>query len=79
MPLYAAFLHNIELVGYRIEIQFDNNILDVKQNIYANKIINAYIVYNLDTWPKIPLNNFEFLKKCLLGLTYIVKNSDKDK
>ena len=60
MPLYAAFLHNIELVGYRIEIQFDNNILDVKQNIYANKIINAYIVYNLDTWQKIPLNNFEF-------------------
>ena len=60
MPLYAAFLHNVELVGYRIEIQFDNNILDVKQNIYANKIINAYIVYNLDTWQKIPLNNFEF-------------------
>ena len=60
MPLYAAFLHNIELVGYRIEIQFDNNILDVKQNIFANKIINAYIVYNLDTWQKIPLNNFEF-------------------
>ena len=60
MPLYAAFLHNIELLGYRIEIQFDNNILDVKQNIYANKIINAYIVYNLDTWQKIPLNNFEF-------------------
>ena len=60
MPLYAAFLHNIELVGYRIEIQFDSNILDVKQNIYANKIINAYIVYNLDTWQKIPLNNFEF-------------------
>ena len=43
---------------------------------YATKIVNAYIVYELETWPKAPLNNFKF-KNCLSGATNIVKNSDK--
>ena len=40
--------------------------------------MNAYIVYDLDDWPKIPLRNFT-LKNCLLGATNILKNSDKGK
>ena len=42
------------------------------------KVLNVYIVYDLDAWPKIPLRNFT-LKNCLFGATNIVKNSDKEK
>ena len=41
------------------------------------KIVNAYIIYDLDTWPKNPTNNFKF-KNCLFRATNIVKNSDKE-
>ena len=41
-----------------------------------NKILNASIVYNLDTWPINPKNNFES-KNYLFGATNIIKNSDK--
>ena len=40
------------------------------------KIVNVYIVYHLDAWPRNPTNNFKF-KNCLFGATSIVKNSDK--
>ena len=39
--------------------------LVVEQNNNATKIVNAYIVYELDTWPKNLLRNFT-LKNCLL-------------
>ena len=42
------------------------------------KIVNVYIVYDLDAWPKIPLRNFT-MKNCLFGATSIVKNSDKER
>ena len=45
-------------------IKFDKDPLSVEQNNYAAKIVNAYTVYELDTWPKILLNNFK-LKNCL--------------
>ena len=35
-------------------------------------------IYDLDDWPKIPLNNFK-LKNCLLVAINLVKNSDKSK
>ena len=49
----------------------------MKQNNYATRIGNAYIVYDLDNWPKVSFRNFT-LKK-LFGATNIVKNSDKEK
>ena len=61
-----------------MEIIFDRHCLDVEQNNYATKIVNAYIVYELVTWPNNPLKNFT-LKNCLFGATNIVKNSDKAK
>ena len=68
-PLYTAFLHNIKLSGYRIGMQFDISILFVKQNNYAIKIVNTCIVYDLDDWAKISLNNFKFKKNaCLVQL-----------
>ena len=42
------------------------------------KIVNVYIVYDLDAWPRNPTNNFKF-KNCLFGATNTVKNSDKEK
>ena len=55
-----------------MEIKFDKNPLAAEQNNYATETVNAYIVYNLDTWPNNPLRNFR-LKNCLLGGTTIVK------
>ena len=43
-----------------------------------SKIVNVYIIYNLDAWSKNPTNNFKF-KNCLFGATSVVKNSDKEK
>ena len=71
-------MHSIKLSGYRIGTQFDNSVLAVKQNKYVTRIVNAYIVYDLDTWPKIPYNIFK-LKVCLFDTTNLVKNSGKSK
>ena len=43
-----------------------------------SKIVNVYIIYDLDTWPRNPANNFKF-KDCLFEATSVVKNSDKEK
>ena len=42
------------------------------------KIVNVYIVYDLDDWQKNYLRNFT-LKKCLFGVKNIVKSNDKEK
>ena len=76
--LYAAFVHSIKLSGYRTGIKFDNGLLAVEQNNYLTKIVNDYIVYDLDSCPRNPTYNFNF-KNCLFGATNIVKNSDKEK
>ena len=40
---------------------------------YATKIVNAYIAYGLDAWPKIPFREFT-LKTCLFSAIIIAKN-----
>ena len=77
-PLYIALLHGIRSSGYKIGIKFNKDPLATEQNNYAIKIVNAYIVYELDTWPKNLLDNFKF-KNCLFGATNTIKNSDKEK
>ena len=59
-------------------IKFDKYLLAVEQNNYASKIVNVYIVYDLDAWPRNPTNNFK-LKTCLFGASSLVKNRDKEK
>ena len=54
-PFYTAFLHNIKPSEYRTGMQFNNSVLVVEQNIYATRIVNVYISYDLDHWPKILL------------------------
>ena len=58
--LYTAFLHSIKLSWYRIGIKFDKDPLAVEQNNYLTQIVNVYIVYDLDAWPRNPTNNFKF-------------------
>ena len=57
-------------------MKFDKDPLPVKQNNCLNKIVNVYIVYDLDVSPRNATNNFKF-KNCLFGATSIVQNSDK--
>ena len=78
LPVYGPFLPNISYFGYRIGIQFNNTPLVVEQNNYTTKTTNAYIVYDLDNWLKIPPRNFT-LKYYLFGANNIAKNSDKSK
>ena len=64
-------------------IKFGKDTLAVEQNNYLIKIlnllkVNTHIVYELDTWLKISLNNFK-IKICLIGVTNIAKHSDKEK
>ena len=76
-PLYNALLQSIKLSGYKVRIKFDEDTLAVEHNNYATKIVNAYIVYELDAWARNPINNFKF-KNDLFGATSIIKNSDKE-
>ena len=76
--LYTAFLQNIKLSGYKVEIKFHKDSLVVEQENYKTKNIDAYIVYDLGNCPNNPLRNFT-LKDCFFCATSIVKNSDKEK
>ena len=48
----------------KIALQFDYTPSVVEQNDYPSKIVNVYIVYDLDYYTKIPLRNLS-LKNCL--------------
>ena len=60
-----------------MRIKFDKEPLAVENN-YVTKVMNTYIVYDLDAWSNNPLNNFK-LHNCLFSGTSIVKISDKKK
>ena len=61
-----------------MRIKFDKDPLAVKQNNYLGKIVNVYIVYDLDAWPRNPTKSVKFIN-CLFCTTSAVKNSDKEK
>ena len=58
-------------------IKFDKDPLAVEQNNYLSKLVNVFIVYDLDAWPRNATNNFK-LENCLFEATSIIKNSDKE-
>ena len=47
-PLYTSFFHNIELSHYRTGTTFEKGPLAIEQNNYWTKIVNVYIVCDLD-------------------------------
>ena len=69
-------MHRINISVYNARKKFDKDHFAAEQNNYTTKILNAYIFYDLDTWPNNPLRN-STLKNCLFGATSAVKNSDK--
>ena len=71
--MYTAYLHSTKLSRYKVRIKFNK-----EQNNYLAKIVNAYIVYDLNASRSNPLTIFT-LKSCLFGAATIVKNSDKAK
>ena len=60
--LHAAFLHSIKHFGYKVGIKFERSLLAVEQNNHATKIVNAYIIFDLDAWPRHSTNNFKLQK-----------------
>ena len=67
-PLYTAFLHSIKLSEYRIGMKFYKDCLAVEKNNYLTKIVNVYIVCDLDACTKNLLRIFT-LKNYLIGAT----------
>ena len=49
--LHTAFLRNIKPSGNKMRMQFNYSAVS-EQNNYVSKIVNAYIAFNLDDWPK---------------------------
>ena len=70
--MHTAFLPSIKTFGYRIGIKFDKDPLALEQNNCLIKIVNVYIIYDLDARPRNPTNNVKF-KNCLFPATSIVK------
>ena len=75
---FTVFFNSIKISKYKISTKFDKVPLAVEQNDYLTKIVNVYIVYDLNSWSKNPTNIFKF-QIYLFGATNIVKNSDKEK
>ena len=66
ITLYGAFFYVTENI-LKIGIQFNSTSSVIKQNNYTTKIVNVYIIYDLDNWAKNVLRNFT-LKNCLVQL-----------
>ena len=71
--LYTAYIllilyNSIKLSGYKVRIKLDKEPSAVEQNNCAAKIVNAYIVYDLDTWPNNSLRNFALKINSLVQL-----------
>ena len=76
-PKYTHFVHSIKLFENKAGMTFDGDHLVVGQNNYATKIVSAYVVFELNGWLKVPLNNSKF-KKCLFCAINVVKNTNKN-
>ena len=76
--LYTSFLPSIKLSRYKIGIKFDKDPLAIERNNYMSKIVNSYIVYDLDAWPRNPTSICKF-KNCFFGAGSVLKNSAKEK
>ena len=53
--MYTTFLLGIKLCGYKLGIEFNKHVLAVEQFTYSSKVVNVYIVYDLDACEKFRL------------------------
>ena len=49
--LCTVVLYNIKRFVYKIGMQFNKSVLVLEQSNYPTKIVNTYIVYDLNDWP----------------------------
>ena len=63
-----------------INLKFNSSVFVQKSIflLYSNFILNIYIVYELNAWPRNPTNNF-LQKTFLFGTVKLVRNVDKSK
>ena len=50
IPIFSVFA---KLFRYEMAIKFGKDLLVVKQKNCKTKIVNAYIIFELDSWPKL--------------------------
>ena len=67
-------------INGRVILKFNNSVLVQKSSssLYSSFILNLYIVYELNNWPRNPTNNF-LLRNCLFGTVKLVRNAAKIK
>ena len=46
--------------------------------MYSSFILNLHLLYDINTWPRNPTNNFT-LKNCLFGAVKLTRNANKSK
>ena len=68
------------LINGGVILNFKNSVLVQKfsSSSYKNFILNLYLVYELNTWPLNPTNNFT-LKNYLFGTVKLTRKADKSK
>ena len=69
------------LANDRVNLKFNTSILVSAKysfSLYNNFILNLYIVYELNNWPRNSTNNFP-LKDSLFGSVKLVNNAIKSK
>ena len=68
------------LANGRVNLKFNNSVLVqiMFSSLYGHFILNLYVVYELNTWPRNPDNPFT-LKNCLFGAVKLVRNAIKRK
>ena len=49
--LCTVVLYNIKRFVCQIGMQFNKSVLVLEQSNYPTKIVNTYIVYDLNNWP----------------------------
>ena len=77
-PINTDILPNIVYFNRKIALKLNSTPLILDRNSYIAKILNVYIVFDLDYWQKDPVRSFT-QKSCLFGETNTVKNSDREK
>ena len=68
----VAFLHCIKLSRYKVGKKMIKILQLQNKKNYASKIVNVYILYDLEAWLRNPTKNY------LFGATTVVKSSDKE-
>ena len=71
--LFNLFSPRLKRLGYKVGIKLLNDSLVVENNNYLTKIVNFYIVYDLDYWPRIQFNTFMLMIKvsiCIVVTQY---------